>query len=532
VLWYYHMTNAGDRAQKGQVSDYLEPVQAATLSVQVARQLRDLLAAGGLLPGDRLPSERDLADRLGVGRPAVREALRELRAHGLLVTGRGRQGTTVAERPGQPAISLPLAAAPETNTTTALDLMVYRRAVECEAAALAARRANLDDLRGIARAIPERRNRLTSEEDGAFHLSVAASCHNQFLEGAVAECNRLLRDQLQVVLGAIYGEPTGPATIQRQHTAVYEAIKNGDEETARRSMDAHLTHVIYLLTRLLGEQPRIRMVVSDLDGTLLSGPRHISERTRLALAEARDAGVHVILASARPPRSMRRYHEALALTAPVIACNGALLWDLHAGIPMARIAMESELAFEITQLGRSLGTIVNLESDDEWFTDRTNERILRNIRTFGIPPPDGVGVIDEMLERGEPVDKIFLDLRDLAPEHVETARTTVAQSIGRRANLTETVPGLLDIVAAGATKAAMAQRLARSLGVKAEEVLALGDHDNDVSLLRWAGIGVAMGNATPAAKAAADTITSSNRRDGLAEALQRWVLDERRGQLA
>ena len=77
----------------------------------------------------------------------------------------------------------------------------------------------------------------------------------------------------------------------------------------------------------------------------------------------------------------------------------------------------------------------------------------------------------------------------------------------------------------------MAQRLARSFGVKAEEVLALGDHDNDVSMLRWAGVGVAMGNATPAAKAAADTITSSNRRDGVAEALQRWVLDERSGRI-
>ncbi len=521
------MTKEEDSAVNEHLPGFLEPVQAATLSVQVATKLRDLLAAGGLLPGDRLPSERALADRLGVGRPAVREALRELRAHGLLVTGRGRQGTTVADRPGQPAVSLPLVVGPEAGTTNPLDLMIYRRAVECEAAALAARRADLNDLRGIARAIPEKRSRLTPEEDGAFHLSVAAACHNQFLEAAVVECNRLVHDQLQAVLAAIYGEPAGPSTIRKQHAEIYEAIKKGDEETARRSMDAHLAHVTHLLTRLLGERPRIRMVVSDLDGTLLSGPRHISERTRRALAEVRDMGVHVILASARPPRSIRRYHEALALSAPVIASNGALLWDLHAGIPVARIAMEPDLAWEITQLGRSLGTIVNLESDDEWFTDSINERILENIRLFAVPPPDGVGVLDEMLERGEPVDKIFLDLRDLAHEEAETARTAVTRAVGQRVNLTETVPGLLDMVAAGATKAAMAQRLSRSLGVKAEEVLALGDHDNDVSLLRWAGVGVAMGNATPAAKAAADTITSSNLRDGVAEALQHWVLEGR-----
>jgi len=521
------MTKRADNEGNAGGSDILQPVQAATVSVQVAQQLRDLLAAGGLLPGDRIPSERDLALRLRVGRPAIREALRELRTHGLLITGRGRQGTTVADHPARHAFSTAVAQAPETGQASALDLMVYRRAVECEAAALAARRADLDDLRRIRRSIPEKRSRLTYEEDAGFHLAVAASCHNEFLLGAVVECHRLLRDRLQAVLAAIYEEPTGPSTIRRQHTAAYEAIRKGDEETSRRSMDVHLAHVTHLLARLLGEQPRIRMVVSDLDGTLLSGPRHISEPTRRALAETRDAGVHVVLASARPPRSMRRYHEALGLTTPVIACNGALLWDLHAAIPVANVAMERELAWEITRLGRSLGAIVNLESDDEWFADRTNERILQNLRTYGVPPPDGVGVLDEMLERGEPVDKIFLDLRDLTPDEVAAARATVARSVERRVNLTETVPGLLDMVAPEATKAAMAQRLARSLGVKAEEVLAIGDHDNDVSLLRWAGVGVAMGNATPAAKAAADTITSSNHRDGVAEALQRWILQER-----
>jgi hydroxymethylpyrimidine pyrophosphatase-like HAD family hydrolase len=88
------------------------------------------------------------------------------------------------------------------------------------------------------------------------------------------------------------------------------------------------------------------------------------------------------------------------------------------------------------------------------------------------------------------------------------------------------VPGLIDVVSREASKAVMAGRLARSLNIPAEQALAIGDHDNDVSLLRWAGMGVAMGNATPAAKAAADGVTSSNLRDGVAEALERWVLEE------
>ncbi len=70
----------------------------------------------------------------------------------------------------------------------------------------------------------------------------------------------------------------------------------------------------------------------------------------------------------------------------------------------------------------------------------------------------------------------------------------------------------------------MAQQLARQMQIPAEQVMAIGDHDSDAALLQWAGIGVAMGNATPAAKVAADVITSSNLRDGVAEALDQWVL--------
>ena len=80
-----------------------------------------------------------------------------------------------------------------------------------------------------------------------------------------------------------------------------------------------------------------------------------------------------------------------------------------------------------------------------------------------------------------------------------------------------------------ASKAAMAQQLARQMAISAEQVMAIGDHNSDVGLLQWAGVGVAMGNATPAAKAAADVITSSNLRDGVAEALEQWVLGRRGG---
>ena len=102
----------------------------------------------------------------------------------------------------------------------------------------------------------------------------------------------------------------------------------------------------------------------------------------------------------------------------------------------------------------------------------------------------------------------------------------IKRAFGRQATIYETIPGVLDIFSPDASKAAMAQQLARRMQIPAEQTMAIGDHDSDATLLQWAGIGVAMGNATPAAKAAADVITSSNLRDGVAEALEQYLLGQ------
>ena len=138
-----------------------------------------------------------------------------------------------------------------------------------------------------------------------------------------------------------------------------------------------------------------------------------------------------------------------------------------------------------------------------------------------------VAAIEEVVRSGEPVDKVFVDLRDLDDKTAAEAQLALQEAFSGRANIYEHLSGILDFTSVDASKAAMAQQLARQMAVPAEQVMAIGDHDSDATLLLWAGVGVAMGNATPAAKAAADVITSSNLRDGVAEALEQWVLGRR-----
>jgi hydroxymethylpyrimidine pyrophosphatase-like HAD family hydrolase len=189
--------------------------------------------------------------------------------------------------------------------------------------------------------------------------------------------------------------------------------------------------------------------------------------------------------------------------------------------------LDAALVAEIVESGRMLGSIVSLETDDDWFTDRISEPMKEHILHYGLVEPEGVGVIDDVLKTEEIIDKVSLDLRELDEQTAAAARASVHRVFGERANVSEATHGVIDVVSPEASKAAMAQRLARRVQIPAEQTMAIDGGDNDASLLQWAGIGVAMGNATPAAKAAADVITSSNLRDGVAEALEQWILGQK-----
>jgi GntR family transcriptional regulator, transcriptional repressor for pyruvate dehydrogenase complex len=507
----------------------LKPVVPRTITDQVAEQLRQLINSGEYKAGGRIPSERELASQLGVGRPAVREALRELKAQGLLVVGRGAQGTNVANVP-KPSFTGPMSPLLGSGAERMAELMEIRSAVEIEAAGLAARRATMEDQHRLtALAAPGPGKLLSADDDVAFHAAIAQATHNPLFERVIREPVDMLHDQMAAILSAYYAEPGGGVALQQQHDAVRRAIRAGDEQKARQAMRQHLDYVSRGLAQLAGTGRMMRLVFIDLNGTLVSGPRHISERVKRTVATVRESGIEVVLVSSRPPRAMRPFYQQLGLMTPMIACDGALLWNVQAGAGSMRVSLPAALAAEIVAEARDLGAVANLESDDEWFTDRLGDLERDGILNYDVSEPHQVGRIDEFLKTGEAIDKVFVDFRDLDDHAAASAQAELQAKFAGRANVYEDMPGILDFTSLDASKAAMAQQLARQMAIPAEQVMAIGDHNSDVSLLQWAGVGVAMGNATPAAKAAADVITSSNLRDGVAEALEQWALGRRGG---
>jgi Cof subfamily protein (haloacid dehalogenase superfamily) len=265
--------------------------------------------------------------------------------------------------------------------------------------------------------------------------------------------------------------------------------------------------------RYRGAMDGIRLVASDLDGTLLLPDETVSERTRAALAAAKAAGVTVVLVSGRQPRSLGPIAERIGVGGIAICANGALIWDLDAGTILDATPLAAELATRLVHALRDAipGVLfaVELEGgfgrEPGWAEDPT------------AVPPQALEADALALITG-PVIKLLVRHSTLPFEELaERAR----RAVGDDAVATWAGLRLVEISAAGVTKASALERLCRRLGIDAAEVVAVGDMPNDLAMLEWAGTAVAVANATKEVLDAADEVTAANVEDGVAQLLER-----------
>jgi Cof subfamily protein (haloacid dehalogenase superfamily) len=259
----------------------------------------------------------------------------------------------------------------------------------------------------------------------------------------------------------------------------------------------------------------IRLIASDLDGTLLRPDETVSDRTRAALAAAKEAGITVVLVSGRPPRSLGPIAERIGVGGIAICANGAIVWDLDAGTMLDSTPLAADLATRLVHDLREAipGALFAVELEGGFGREAGWSDGL--VAT----PPDELEADALELITG-PVTKLLVRHPNLPfAEVAERARRTV----GDDAVVTWAGLRLVEISAAGVTKAFALERLCRRLGVAAEEVVAVGDMPNDLAMLDWAGRAVAVANAQQSVLEAADEVTASNVEDGVALLLERII---------
>jgi DNA-binding FadR family transcriptional regulator len=210
----------------------------------VAEQILELIARSGLRPGDRMPTENELATRLGTSRTVVREAVKILSALGRVRAQKGR-GLYVADDEGMLGSSRWEGFFLPTDLDHVYMLFEFRRVQEAAASRLAASRATPAELRTIEAAAETcREGHVTGQPalfhrgDDDFHMGIAAASHNSFLVAAVREARRLQRQSSTIGLHGIVGGHAAEAI--EEHAAIYRAIRDGDPEAAAEAAKLHL----------------------------------------------------------------------------------------------------------------------------------------------------------------------------------------------------------------------------------------------------------------------------------------------------
>jgi len=254
----------------------------------------------------------------------------------------------------------------------------------------------------------------------------------------------------------------------------------------------------------------IRLVATDLDGTLLRADGSFSERTLAALARVQEAGIGVVFVSARSPRTVPLDAERAGVRGYAICANGAITYDLAERRIVAHRPLRPETATRVVTALREAapGVAFGCELELDFGHEPTYVRG---------EPAYPAQVLDALELARRPVTKLVAQHRTLPLVELLALATG---SVGGEAVVTVSGTQFVEVNAPGVTKAAAVEDLAERLEIARDEVIAFGDNLNDIPLLGWAGRGVAVANAHPEVLAAADEVTLSNDEDGVARVLE------------
>jgi Cof subfamily protein (haloacid dehalogenase superfamily) len=270
---------------------------------------------------------------------------------------------------------------------------------------------------------------------------------------------------------------------------------------------------------------RVRLLASDVDGTLVRSDGTVSPATVAALHRATAAGLLVAFVTGRPPRWLHQLADDTGHTGVAVAGNGAVLYDLSSetilsGHPLgpARLASLTAVlrnAFPDVRFGVEYGMSFAYEPGyhHDWQINPSRDRQGRPI------PPPQVAELAEIIAR--PALKLLA--KDWAAD-ADKFLAEAARVVGDQATVTTSSHnGLLEIAAPGVTKASGLAELAASHGITADEVVAVGDMPNDVAMLEWVGRAYAVANAHPSVLAVADEVLPSNDDDGVASLIDKLL---------
>lgn len=269
----------------------------------------------------------------------------------------------------------------------------------------------------------------------------------------------------------------------------------------------------------------IRLIVMDMDGTLLNEEQQITPETARTLREARSQGIHLALCSGRCPGDLAMFAMENGLEdCAMLALNGTYCLSAPLAASFADHVFDEKVLFEMLNVLQEAGHAIACYAQNRVVIFPVNGEDGRNFfvaHTQGLLAPEilyGPKGLEHVLTRG--VNKII----SLAPTQENWLETRNRLLQVKGLDVSTSWPLDFELMPAGIGKGSAVAELAGSLGLDASQVMTIGDYDNDESMIAWAGFGVAMGNATECIKKAAKWTTLSNAEDGAAYAIRKFAL--------
>jgi Cof subfamily protein (haloacid dehalogenase superfamily) len=264
--------------------------------------------------------------------------------------------------------------------------------------------------------------------------------------------------------------------------------------------------------------PPIRLFVADVDGTLVTNDKVLTDRAIAAVAKLRQAGILFAITSGRPPRGMSMLIEPLQLTTPIAAFNGGVYVRPDMSVIEHQVIPDGVTPSVIELLGTH-GLDVWVYQGTDWFLrDPKAPHVPREASTVKFDPTvtdsfapmsDGVAKVTGVSDDYDAVQKGVDAVRERFGDHVSAARSQ---------------PYYGDVTNPHANKGAVARYLSRTYQVPPEQIATIGDQPNDVLMFARSGLSIAMGNASHEVQRAARRVTTSNQDEGFANAVERFIL--------
>ena len=265
-----------------------------------------------------------------------------------------------------------------------------------------------------------------------------------------------------------------------------------------------------------------KLIALDMDGTLLNEEKIVTERTKKAIKAARDKGVTVVLATGRPIDGVTRYLEELDMYTDndyVLSYNGGLVLKTKNKEVVCKLGLIGEDVKYLYELSKRLGVNIHAFSEKNGLVTPKNSKYTEVEASINNITVNEVNF--DNIENDESFIKIMMIDE---PEILQRAVDNLPQEVYEKYTVVRSTPFFLEFLNKEVNKGVGVEMLAKHLGVKREEVITMGDAGNDLHMIEYAGMGIAMGNAFDEVKEAANYITDSNNEDGVAKAIEKFVL--------